>query len=352
MAPKKKTEEKPLTQEDAIALALSAVNKKHGAGTILMGNKDQLPTIERIPTGSSSLDIATGGGYPLGRLIELYGPPSSGKSTLSLHAICEAQKQELLCAYVDAEHTFDTIYAEAIGVDMAKLIFSQPDCGEQALDVVETLARSGAVRVIVVDSVAALIPKAELDADMGENKMGLHARLMSQAMRKLTPVAAQHHVLIMFINQLRQKIGVMYGNPETTTGGEALKFYASMRLDIRRKETLSLGNEKTGIRSAVKLVKNKTASAYKVAEINILFGTGIDWAQDLFDVCVARDVILRKGAWCFLDEQSIGQGAADTIETIRNDKTLEQTLRARLAALGTTPAEVKQELPVDAVEEN
>jgi len=265
--------------------------------------------VETIPTGSLSLDIALGlGGIPKGRIIEIYGPESSGKTTVTLHMIAEVQKRGGIAGFIDAEHALDPVYAKNIGVDIDNLYISQPDCGEQALEICETMVRSGAIDIVVVDSVAALVPKAEIDGDMGDSHMGLQARLMSQALRKLTAVSSKSNCTVIFINQLREKLGVMFGNPETTTGGNALKFYSSVRMDVRRKEQLLSNGEAIGSRTKVKIVKNKIAPPFKIAEFDIMFGTGISTVGDILDLAANCNVVNKSGAWYAYNGEKLGQG--------------------------------------------
>ena len=292
----------------ALGLALETIEKQVGKGSIMkMGNAHTVK-VECIPTGSISLDLALGGGIPKGRVIEIYGPESSGKTTLTLHAIAEIQKQGGTAAFIDAEHALDPAYAKRIGVDVENLLLSQPDNGEQALEIVETLVRSNAVDLIVVDSVAALVPRAEIEGDMGDAQMGLQARLMSQALRKLTAVISRSKATVIFINQLRMKIGVMFGNPETTTGGNALKFYASVRMDIRRIGQIKQGEAVIGNRTRVKVVKNKIAPPFREAEFDIMYNQGISAAGDILDLAAARGVVEKAGAWFAYNDEKIGQG--------------------------------------------
>jgi len=292
----------------ALGLALETIEKQFGKGSIMkMGNAHTVK-VECIPTGSISLDLALGGGIPKGRVIEIYGPESSGKTTLTLHAIAEIQKQGGTAAFIDAEHALDPAYAKRIGVDVENLLLSQPDNGEQALEIVETLVRSNAVDLIVVDSVAALVPRAEIEGDMGDAQMGLQARLMSQALRKLTAVISRSKATVIFINQLRMKIGVMFGNPETTTGGNALKFYASVRMDIRRIGQIKQGEAVIGNRTRVKVVKNKIAPPFREAEFDIMYNQGISAAGDILDLAAARGVVEKAGAWFAYNDEKIGQG--------------------------------------------
>ena len=298
----------------ALEVALSKIEKEYGKGSVMkLGDTSNHMNVETIPTGSLSLDIALGlGGIPKGRIVEIYGPDSSGKTTVTLHMIAEVQKRGGIAGFIDAEHALDPVYAKNIGVDIDNLYISQPDNGEQALEITETMVRSGAVDIIVVDSVAALVPKAEIDGDMGDSHVGLQARLMSQALRKLTAVISKSNCTVVFINQLREKVGVMFGNPETTTGGRALKFYSSVRLDVRRIESLKQGGEVIGNRTRVKVVKNKIAPPFKEAEFDIMFGKGISMVGDIVDLAANIDVINKSGAWYSYNGQKIGQGRENT----------------------------------------
>lgn len=294
----------------ALDAALSQIEKTYGKGAVMkLGDPSAQMNVETIPTGSLSLDIALGlGGIPKGRIVEIYGPESSGKTTVTLHMIAEVQKRGGIAGFIDAEHALDPVYARNIGVDIDNLYISQPDNGEQALEITETMVRSGAIDIIVVDSVAALVPKAEIDGDMGDSHVGLQARLMSQALRKLTAIISKSNCTVIFINQLREKVGVMFGNPETTTGGRALKFYSSVRMDVRRIESLKQGGEVIGNRTRVKVVKNKIAPPFKEAEFDIMFGEGISITGDVLDLAASIDVINKSGAWYAYEGNKIGQG--------------------------------------------
>ncbi len=291
-------------------LSISQIEKSYGKGSIMkLGEDKPVLKLDSVPTGSISIDIATGiGGFPRGRIIEIFGPESSGKTTMALHAVSQAQKLGGIAAFIDAEHALDTGYAQKIGVDVKNLLVSQPDYGEQAMDITETLVRSNAVDIIVVDSVAALTPKAEIEGEMGDSHMGLQARLMSQALRKLTSSISKSKCIVIFINQIRMKIGVMFGNPETTTGGNALKFYSSMRLDVRRISTLKDRENATGSRTRVKIVKNKVAPPFKTAEFDMVYGQGVSTTGEIIDIAVEKDIIKKSGSWFSYGDDRIGQG--------------------------------------------
>ena len=299
-------EEKQKALDDAIA----HIEKQYGKGSVMkLGDSSSNMVVEAVPTGSLGLDIALGvGGVPKGRIVEIYGPESSGKTTVALHMVAEVQKRGGIAGFIDAEHALDPVYAKNIGVDIDNLYISQPDNGEQALEITETMVRSGAVDIVIVDSVAALVPKAEIEGDMGDSHVGLHARLMSQALRKLTAAISRSNCVVIFINQLREKVGVMFGNPETTTGGRALKFYASVRLDVRRTETLKQGGEMVGNHVKVKVVKNKVAPPFKQAEFDIMFGTGISREGEILDLASECNVVNKSGAWYSYNGERIGQG--------------------------------------------
>ena len=305
----------------ALEAAISNIERSYGKGAIMkLGDSSASLNVETIPTGSISLDIALGmGGVPKGRIIEIYGPESSGKTTVALHMVAEVQKRGGIAGFIDAEHALDPAYAKNIGVDIDNLYISQPDNGEQALEITETMVRSGAVDIIIVDSVAALVPKAEIDGDMGDSHVGLQARLMSQALRKLTAVISKTNCVVIFINQLREKVGVMFGNPETTTGGRALKFYSSIRLDVRKIETLKAGGEVVGNRTRIKVVKNKIAPPFKEAEFDIMFGQGISREGDILDLAVNVNIVDKSGAWFAYNNAKIGQGRENAKQYLRDN---------------------------------
>lgn len=319
-------------KEKALAQALEQIQKQYGKGAIMkLGEEGLTGSVDVISTGSISLDLATGvGGYPRGRIIEIYGPESSGKTTLTLHAIAEAQKAGGKAAFIDAEHALDPVYAKNLGVDVDELLVSQPDTGEQALEICEMLARSGAIDLIVIDSVAALVPKAEIQGEMGDSHVGLHARLMSQALRKIAGTVNKTNTCVIFINQLREKIGVMFGNPETTTGGRALKFYASMRLDVRKIETLKRGDEMLGNRTRVKIVKNKVAPPFKKSEFDIMYGTGISLAGDVLDTAVESKIVDKAGSWYSYNGERIGQGRENVKDYLQSHEEMLEEIRKKV----------------------
>ncbi len=319
----------------ALKLTLDKLDKAYGKGTVMKMSDAAVEDVDAISSGSLGLDLALGvGGYPRGRVIEIYGPESSGKTTLTLHAIAEAQKAGGIAAFIDAEHAFDRFYAEKLGVDIDNLIISQPDHGEQALEIADNLVRSGAIDIIVIDSVAALTPKSEIEGEMGDSKMGLHARLMSQALRKLTASISKTNCTMIFINQLREKIGVMFGNPETTTGGNALKFYASVRLDIRRSTQIKDSNGSVmGNKTRVKVVKNKVAPPFRLAEFDIMYGEGVSKVGEVLDIAVEHEIIKKSGSWFSYDETKLGQGRDAVKALIKDNPELMEELEAKVKAL-------------------
>lgn len=326
----------------ALQLTLDKLEKSYGKGTVMKLGDNAVEAIESISTGSISLDIALGiGGLPKGRVIEIYGPESSGKTTLAIHAIAQAQKNGGIAAFIDAEHAFDKFYASKLGVDIENLLISQPDNGEQALEIADNLIRSGAIDIIVIDSVAALVPKAEIEGEMGDSKMGLHARLMSQALRKLTGTISKTGCCCIFINQLRDKIGVMFGNPETTTGGNALKFYASVRLDIRRTSQIKDTDEVSGNRVKVKIVKNKLAPPFRIAEFDVMFGEGISKAGEIIDLGVDFDIIKKSGSWFSYGDTKLGQGRDAVKQLLLDNPDLMDELEAKIK--GTVTADQMEE---------
>jgi len=343
MAEKDSKRDKPMTREEALENALKQIEKKHGDGAIMrLGEAKANMNIEVISTGILPLDIALGvGGIPRGRIIEVYGPESSGKTTVTLHMIAEAQKSGGLAAFIDAEHALDPEYARKLGVNTEELLISQPDTGEQALEIVDALVHSGAIDIIVVDSVAALVPKSEIEGEMGSSVVGLQARLMSQAMRKLTGIISKTRTVAVFINQLREKIGVAYGNPETTTGGRALKFYASVRIDVRRADSIKQGTESLGNRTRAKIVKNKVAPPFKTAEFDIIYGEGVSRLGSIIDMGVELDIVNKSGAWYAYEGTRLGQGKENAKATLEEQPELiaeiEEKIRTKILVEGVTP---------------
>lgn len=329
----------------ALEAAISKLEKDYGKGAVMkLGESGANMNVETIPTGSLSLDIALGlGGVPKGRIIEVYGPESSGKTTVALHMIAEVQKRGGIAGFIDAEHALDPVYAKNIGVDIDNLYISQPDNGEQALEITETMVRSGAMDIVIVDSVAALVPKAEIDGEMGDSHVGLHARLMSQALRKLTAAISKSNCVVIFINQLREKVGVMFGNPETTTGGRALKFYSSIRLDVRRIETLKQGGEMVGNRTRVRVVKNKIAPPFREAEFDIMFGKGISKEGDILDLAAKENIINKSGAWYSYETQKIGQGRENSKQFLREHPEIMEEVEAKVRAFYQIDGEAQEE---------
>lgn len=319
----------------ALDMALKQIEKQFGKGSIMkLGEANASLQVEIVPSGSLALDIALGvGGYPKGRIVEIYGPESSGKTTVALHAIAEVQRQGGQAAFIDAEHALDPLYARNLGVNIDELLISQPDTGEQALEIAEALVRSGAVDIIVIDSVAALVPKAEIEGDMGDSHVGLHARLMSQALRKLSGAISKSRTITIFINQIREKVGVMFGNPETTTGGRALKFYASIRLEVRRAESIKQGNDLIGHRTKIKVVKNKVAPPFKQAEVDIVFGEGISREGTLIDIGSELDVVQKSGAWYAFGEERLGQGRENAKQFLKEHPELAGQIDGRIREL-------------------
>jgi len=320
-----------LDREQSLKEALKNIEKQYGKGAVMMMDGDQIQPMEVISSGSIALDKALGvGGYPRGRIIEIYGPESSGKTTFALHAIAEAQKAGGYAAFIDAEHALDPKYAKNLGVNVENLVLSQPDSGEQALEIAEALIKSGAIDIIVVDSVAALVPEAEINGDMGDQHVGLQARLMSQAMRKLSGIINKTKCVAIFINQIREKVGVMYGNPETTPGGRALKFYSSIRLDVRRGEQLKAGTEAVGNRTTVKVVKNKVAPPFKSVEVEIVYGEGISKLGELVDMAVEKDIIQKSGAWFSYNGEKIGQGRENVKSYLKENPSLQEEIHNKV----------------------
>ena len=321
-------------KQKALEAALGHIEKQYGKGSVMkLGDSSSNMVVEAVPTGSLGLDIALGvGGVPKGRIVEIYGPESSGKTTVALHMVAEVQKRGGIAGFIDAEHALDPVYAKNIGVDIDNLYISQPDNGEQALEITETMVRSGAVDIVIVDSVAALVPKAEIEGDMGDSHVGLHARLMSQALRKLTAAISRSNCVVIFINQLREKVGVMFGNPETTTGGRALKFYASVRLDVRRTETLKQGGEMVGNHTRIKVVKNKVAPPFKQAEFDIMFGKGISKEGDILDLAAEIGVVNKSGAWYAYNGEKIGQGRENSKVFLQEHPEIRDEVEAKVRA--------------------
>jgi len=329
----------------ALDMALSQIEKQFGKGSIMrLGEATAKMAVEVIPTGCLAIDIALGvGGVPRGRIVEIYGPESSGKTTVALHVVAEAQKMGGVAAFIDAEHALDPVYAKALGVNIDNLLVSQPDTGEQALEICEALVRSGAIDVIVIDSVAALVPRAEIEGEMGDSHVGLHARLMSQALRKLTGAISKSNTCVIFINQIREKVGVMFGNPETTTGGRALKFYASIRMEVRKQDTLKQGQEMVGNRTKVKVVKNKVAPPFKQAEFDIMYGEGISREGSIVDVGTELDIINKSGAWYSYKGERLGQGRENVKEFLKKHPEIaaeiEQSIRASISSINLPVSE-------------
>jgi recombination protein RecA len=333
-------------KQKALSMVLNQIERNFGKGSIMRLGEANRMQVATIPTGALTLDLALGGGLPKGRVIEIYGPESSGKTTVALHALAEVQRSGGVAAFVDAEHALDPVYAKALGVNIDELLVSQPDTGEMGLEIVDQLVRSAAVDLVVVDSVAALVPRAEIEGEMGDTHVGLQARLMSQALRKITGSIGKSQCTVIFLNQLRQKIGIAYGNPETTTGGNALKFYASVRLDIRRIQTLKKGTEEYGIRAKVKVAKNKVAPPFRIAEFDILFGQGISTLGCLLDLAEQTDVVIRKGAWYSYEGDNVGQGRDNTVQRLQEDPAFATRVEAQVReklALNGSPLPVEPE---------
>lgn len=335
----------------ALDMALSQIEKQFGKGSIMkLGEASAKMSVDVIPTGSLAIDIALGvGGVPRGRMVEIYGPESSGKTTVALHIVAEAQKLGGVAAFIDAEHALDPIYARALGVNIDNLLVAQPDTGEQGLEICEALVRSGAVDVVIIDSVAALVPRAEIEGEMGDSHVGLHARLMSQALRKLTGAISKSRACVIFINQIREKVGVMFGNPETTTGGRALKFYASVRMEVRRTETLKQGQDMIGNRTKVKIVKNKVAPPFKQAEFDIMYGEGISREGSIVDIGAEMDILVKSGSWYSFKGERLGQGRENVKEFLKQHPEIaaeiEQGIRANISAVAIPSSEEEEMIP-------
>ena len=333
MAKEPKDAKQNQNRQASLEMALKQIEKQFGKGSIMKLGEQPERVIKTSPSGSIALDIALGvGGYPKGRIIEVYGPESSGKTTVSLHAIAEIQRQGGQAAFIDAEHAMDPVYAQKLGVNIDELLLSQPDTGEQGLEIAEALVRSGAIDILVIDSVAALVPKAEIEGDMGDSHVGLQARLMSQAMRKLSGAINQTGVIAIFINQIREKVGVMFGNPETTPGGRALKFYSSVRLEVRRAEQLKQGNDIVGNRTKIKVVKNKVAPPFKVAEVDIMYGQGISRVGELIDIGSDLDIVQKSGAWYSYNEERLGQGRENAKQFLTENNEIREEIQAKIRA--------------------
>lgn len=348
MAKEKNVEVKDVKREQALNDAIKQIEKHFGKGSVMKLGDHSSIDVDVIPTGSLSLDIALGvGGYPKGRIIEIYGPESSGKTTLTLHAIAEVQKQGGTAAFIDAEHAIDPVYAKNLGVNIDELILSQPDSGEQGIEIAETLIKSGAVDLVVIDSVAALVPQVELDGEIGDQQMGLQARLMSKACRKITGLLNKSNCTVIFINQIREKIGVMFGNPETTTGGRALKFYSTIRIDIRKKEAIKNGTDIVGNKTKIKIVKNKVAPPFKETQVDIVFGKGIEKEGELLDLAVDQDIIDKSGAWYAYKGEKIGQGRENTKKYLQNNQEFTSFLEKSLKSILMGEEPLDDELPAE-----
>ena len=335
-------------KQKALKTAIAQLEKDFGQGTIMKLGENSHMEVQAVSTGSIALDVALGiGGVPRGRIIEIFGPESSGKTTVALHIVAEVQKAGGEAAFIDAEHALDPVYAKALGVDIENLLVSQPDCGEDALDITEALVRSGAIDVVVVDSVAALVPRQEIEGDMGQSMVGVQARLMSQAMRKLSAVISKSHAVVVFINQLREKVGVMYGNPETTPGGRALKFYASVRIDVRKQDQIKNGSEIIGNHVRCKIVKNKVAPPFKVAEFDILYGKGISRSGEIIDYCIALDIIKKSGSWFSYNGERIGQGKDNVRKLIESNPALLAELDMKIRSMRDKLADKEDEFELD-----